>query len=178
MNRYQVVEHLYDLSKDDLVDELLKLIENNPDVKRYYDLKFNETFRSQCIKKVKSLGKSYLRRNSLSNFKEYTDYFTDLSKSLDVKVELLDLGLDIVRSRVDEMYSEFDRRERSYDELIVITQMTLDCVETEEEMIKAGFIMENVTETVLNVCDYDCYEYFSEIVCSYIDYEVIDNARK
>ena len=81
MGKYQIVEKLNNLSKDDLVDDLLKLIENNPDVKRYYDLKYDKTYKDQCMKKAKSLSKAYLRRGSISNFKEYTDYYTGLRNS-------------------------------------------------------------------------------------------------
>ena len=75
------------------------------------------------------------------------------------------------------MYSESDRRERSFEELTAITEMTLKCIETEEDMIKAGFIIEDVSDTVSNVCEFNCYEHFLEIVSSYIDYEIIEDAR-
>ncbi len=169
--------YLSKLSKSELINEILDLVEQNIDVEKYYSMKLDKSHETEYIKQFNKKIKSYLKSDNRTNFDSLKETFKSLIISLEDKSKLSHAGLDLINKKTDNMFSDGDRRERSFDELYQLTELTLQTIQNEEDEIKAGFILEEVISTVSNI-DNVLYEEISELISGHIDWDLVEEAKE
>lgn len=172
-SKFDLKKQLDKMTKVELIDEILKLESMNVDVKNYFALKYDTDELGVQLKELTKLVKKYLRSDNGNNFNYMKNSFIQLFKSADNHEKLLNIGLDLINQKIDDMYMNGDRRKRSYNELYQIVDFTLDVISSEEDELKAGLKLENALSTIEHI-DNILYEDISELFVGRIDWELIE----